>query len=209
MKLKETDLNCQVPHLQVISEGRAKMPPESALLRAKVFVLRHFPPAWERALKRITNKWMNRAAVLSGGETKPNIDLATLAPAQPFQPGDWVKVRSLEEIQATLNHWNQVKGCGFMPEMAAYCGTVQRVLKPMTRFVDERNLTVKKASGIVLLDRVMCQGTAGFGHCDRSCFFFWREEWLEKIGAPADREQRDPRVNGTEAIVFVRELIGS
>ena len=37
------------------------------------------------------------------------------------------------------------------------------------------------AQGIILLDGVMCQGTADFGSCDRSCFFFWREEWLEKI----------------------------
>jgi hypothetical protein len=27
----------------------------------------------------------------------------------------------------------------------------------------------------------MCKGTAEFGTCDRSCFVFWREEWLEKI----------------------------
>jgi hypothetical protein len=67
-----------------------------------------------------------------------------------------------------------------MPEMAQYCGTTQRVLKPMKRFVDERDLLVKKSRGIILLEGVMCQGTAEFGNCDRSCFVFWREEWLEK-----------------------------
>jgi hypothetical protein len=69
-----------------------------------------------------------------------------------------------------------------MPEMIQYCGTFQRVLKRMQRFVDERDLRVKKASGIILLAGVMCQGTADFGSCDRSCLYFWREEWLEKVG---------------------------
>jgi hypothetical protein len=68
-----------------------------------------------------------------------------------------------------------------MPEMAEYCGSTRRVLKPMNRFVDERELRVKKSKGIILLEGVMCQGTGGFGSCDRFCFVFWREEWLEKI----------------------------
>jgi hypothetical protein len=90
-------------------------------------------------------------------------------------------VRSQEEIEATLNHLRQARGCTFMAEMASYCGTVQQVLKPMERFVDERDLRVKKCKGLILLEGVMCQGTTEFGRCDRSCFMFWREEWLEKI----------------------------
>jgi hypothetical protein len=50
------------------------------------------------------------------------------------------------------------------------------------RFVDERDYRVKKASGVVLLEGSLCQGTELYGPCDRSCFFFWREEWLEKVG---------------------------
>jgi len=98
-----------------------------------------------------------------------------------LKAGDLVRVRSKEQIQATLNHWRQLKGCTLMAEMLPYCGTQQRVLKPVERFVDERDLHVKKARGIVLLEGVMCQGTADFGRCDRSCLVFWREEWLEKV----------------------------
>jgi hypothetical protein len=87
----------------------------------------------------------------------------------------------LKEIEATLNHWGQLRGCSFMPEMGVYCGTTQRVLKPMNRFVDERDLRVKKSKGIILLEGVMCQGTADFGSCDRSCLVFGRQEWLKKI----------------------------
>jgi hypothetical protein len=40
---------------------------------------------------------------------------------------------------------------------------------------------MKQCKGIVILENVFCQGTKDFGACDRTCFFFWREEWLEKI----------------------------
>jgi hypothetical protein len=41
---------------------------------------------------------------------------------------------------------------------------------------------MKNIKGIIILDGVFCQGTKDFGACDRTCFYFWREEWLEKIG---------------------------
>jgi hypothetical protein len=98
-----------------------------------------------------------------------------------LKSGDKVKVRSIDEIKDTLNHWNQLKGCSFMEEMKAYCGTTQRVLKRVEKFLDERDYLVKRCNGIVILDGVFCEGTKDFGSCDRTCFFFWREEWLEKI----------------------------
>ena len=84
-------------------------------------------------------------------------------------------------IQATLDAWGEFKRCLFMEDMWPYCGTTQKVLKRVERFVDERDYKVKKASGVVLLEGVICQGTPLFGRCDRCCFYFWREEWLEKV----------------------------
>lgn len=95
--------------------------------------------------------------------------------------GDQVRVRSPEEIEATLDDRQELKGCLFMSEMGDYCGTTQRVLKPMEQFLDERDYRLKRASGIVLLEGAVCQGTAHPAGCDHSCFFFWREEWLEKL----------------------------
>ena len=95
-----------------------------------------------------------------------------------------MRVRSLEEIQKTLNPFKELKGCAFLEDMQKYCGSEQRVLKVMERFLDERDYQVKKARGIVLLEGVFCQGTPVFGPCDRSCLLFWREEWLEKIPEP-------------------------
>lgn len=98
-----------------------------------------------------------------------------------LKPGDLVRVRSSEEIKQALNRWNQLRGCSFMEEMWPYCGTTQRVFKRVEKFLDERDYLMKKCKGIVILEGVMCEGTKDFGACDRSCFFFWREEWLEKI----------------------------
>ena len=58
---------------------------------------------------------------------------------------DLVWVRFKEEIQTTLNNWGQLKGFGFMPEMEQYCGTTQRIYKRVERFVDERDLRVKRS----------------------------------------------------------------
>jgi hypothetical protein len=106
---------------------------------------------------------------------------AQAQPTPALQAGDRVRVRSRQEIQASLNEWNALGGCGFMEEMWAYCGTTQQVLKPVTRFLDERDYKIKRGRRVVILEDVTCQGTLDFGPCDRNCFFFWREEWLEKI----------------------------
>ncbi|HEX2964975.1 MAG TPA: hypothetical protein VHO84_04290 [Syntrophorhabdaceae bacterium] len=105
----------------------------------------------------------------------------TTAVSATLQQGDVVRIRSRGEIQSTLNNWNQLKGCAFMEEMWPYCGTRHKVLKQVKTFLDERDYSTKKCKGIVVLEGLICEGTKDFGVCDRSCHFFWREEWLEKI----------------------------
>lgn len=191
MDLEEIGSNCQIPSLQFMADGIVTNPEESFSRRLKLTIRRHLSPEKERAFKNHTNNSVNRLYRLTGKGAKP-IAAATRIPAA-LTAGDWVRVRSREEIERTLNHWRQVRGCAFMPEMAEYCDTIQRVYKPMHRFVDERDLKVKKSKGIILLDGVRCTGTAEFGSCDRSCLHFWREEWLEKLAdEPASRSGKSP-----------------
>ena len=68
-----------------------------------------------------------------------------------------------------------------MEEMWVFCGTKQRVLKRVNTFLDERDYKMKRCKGIVILDEVMCSGTKDFDHCDRSCFFLGRQEWLKRM----------------------------
>jgi hypothetical protein len=180
MRLQESNLNCQIPCLPLISEGRAEMPALSPVNHARVFVRRHVTPSRNKAIKKFINELIDRYARAVGKSPKPGVAVTAIV-SQPLEAGDWVRVRSLDEIQATLNNWRQLKGCTLLPEMEAYCGTRQHVLKPVRRFVDERDLLVKRTFGVVLLEGLLCQGVAAFGRCDRSCHYFWRQEWLEKI----------------------------
>ena len=183
MKLKETNLNCQIPCLEYIPEGTASTPPISLTRHVKLAVRRRLDANTERSFKNYTNNKINRFCYLIGKDKKPAA-LIKATSSVKLKAGDWVRVRSLEKIESSLNHWHQVRGCTFMPVMAQYCGTTHRVFKHMNRFVDERDKLIKKTSGIILLDGVICRGTPGFGRCDRACLHFWRQEWLEKICEP-------------------------
>ena len=121
--------------------------------------------------------WMSE--VKKGSEKEVNAVPQSVS--KLLKPGDLVQVRSKAEIRATLDRWNQLRNCAFMEEMWDYCGTTQRVFKRVEKFLDERDYLMKKCKGIIILEGVYCEGTKDFGACDRSCFFFWREEWLKKM----------------------------
>ena len=170
---------CQLHRLPDASEGTIKVAPPSLSRRLELALSRRLSPAAKRKLKTYFIRLATPFARPAGGQQ--SVPAPAAASSFNVKAGDRVRVRSKAEIQATLT-WNELKGCGFMPEMEEYCGTTRRVLKPVTRFLDERDYKVKKCNGIVLLEDAICRGTALFGPCDRSCFFFWREEWLEKVG---------------------------
>jgi hypothetical protein len=136
-------------------------------------------PRVKGKLKKHFNGLIDWFYRLTGRDNNVPSAVTTSSGATHLKAGDLVRVRSREEIQATLDHFDELKGCGFLDGMWQYCGTTQRVLKPMEIFLDERDYRVKKCRGIVLLEGLMCQGTEEYGRCDRSCLFFWREEWLE------------------------------
>lgn len=155
--------------------------------RMKLALKRQLGTRMKRRLKSSLNRVVDWFAGLRSKAQKEEAVTAADEAPLGLSAGDLVRVRSREEIEATLNFSGELKGCGFMKDMWGYCGSVHRVLKPVRRFVDERDYRVKRTSGIVLLEDVICEGTELFGSCDRSCFFFWREEWLEKLEENGDR----------------------
>lgn len=167
---------CQLPCVPKFSIGSAEVGGQSIFRRIK----RLLAVPWNYYGK----KWLKKAYYLSvrwQGAAPQQMKAKDMAPAIPFAAGDLVRVRSHEEILSTLDPFKELKGCAFLPEMTQYCGTSQRVLKSMRVFLDERDYKVKKVRGVILLENVICDGTPAFGPCDRCCFLFWREEWLEKI----------------------------
>jgi hypothetical protein len=134
---------------------------------------------FRRSIKKYLIELFNR--LLGRSErVRKNPELDVKLSATSLGAGDVVRVRSLSEVKATLGSNRRLKGCRFMPEMEQYCNTVQRVYKPLERFLNERDYTIRKSKGLVLLENLYCQGNDETGRCDRSCFYFWRVEWLEK-----------------------------
>jgi hypothetical protein len=178
MKLEDIGLNCQMPCLQNLAAGKAQVPPESIKRKLRLFLRRHATSRQVRLIKMKSTQLINW---IVSKFPKKTVDGNKENKTYKLNTGDLVRVRSEEEIRSTLNLWGQLKGCMLIPEMLVYCGTTQKVLKRLERFVDERDYQVKKSNGIVLLEGIHCKGTSDYGRCDRTCFYFWPEEWLEKI----------------------------
>jgi hypothetical protein len=93
--------------------------------------------------------------------------------------GEWVDVRSAEEILATLDKDGRLDGMPFMPEMLQYCGKTLRVFKRAHKTCD----TVYQSGSRTLGDTVhiedsRCDGSA-HGGCQAECMLFWKEAWLK------------------------------
>jgi hypothetical protein len=98
-----------------------------------------------------------------------------------LQPGEWVEVRSLKEIFATLDAQGKLKGLRFNKEMARFCGGRFRVYKRLDKMILESTGELRKIrTPTVLLEGIFCDGKE-HGGCDRSCFCFWREAWLKRV----------------------------
>ena len=181
MKTNSGQPDCQIRAVHCMAEGPQEAVPLGRSIR--LLVRKILGPRRVMMMKRNTYNFLNGYARVGdkGAKSTESIIHTTI---MILKSGDQVRVRSKDEITATLNHWRQLKGCSFLPEMEQYCNTTQRVLKPVERFIDERDLRIRKTKGIVLLEEIICQGTSSFGRCDRNCYYFWRVEWLEKIETP-------------------------
>jgi len=102
-------------------------------------------------------------------------------PARPFRPGDWVEVRSLAEISATLDSEGKLRGLPFMHEMVQFCGKRFPVSKraEKTCFAERQ----RRLGNTVHLGDIRCEGTAHDG-CQLGCLLFWRDEWLKAAPGP-------------------------
>jgi hypothetical protein len=95
--------------------------------------------------------------------------------------GDWVEVRSLEEILATLDSQGQLDNLPFMPEMVECCGKRFRVYKRADKTCDNigRPWSMRRIRDAVHLEGLRCHG-AGHGDCQAACLLFWKEAWLKR-----------------------------
>jgi hypothetical protein len=98
-----------------------------------------------------------------------------------LRKGELVRVRSRDEILATLDENGCLDSLPFMPEMLEHCGQSFPVSGGAHKTCD----TISKTGGrrmqnAVHLADLRCDG-AVHGGCQAACLFFWKEAWLERV----------------------------
>jgi len=106
--------------------------------------------------------------------------------------GDWVVVRSKEEILATLDKNGRLEGLPFMPEMFEYCGRRARVSSSAHKTCGpiQGQYVPLQTTNLVHLG-YRCNGKAHDG-CQNVCMIFWHTAWLRR----ADADASQPTPNG-------------
>src|SRR5689334_9927054 len=98
--------------------------------------------------------------------------------------GEWVEVRSKEEILRTLDSDGRLDGMPFMPEMFAFCGKRFQVYKRAHKTCDTVfPIRARRVDRAVHLE-TRCDGQA-HGGCQAGCLLFWKDAWLKPVDGPA------------------------
>jgi len=101
-----------------------------------------------------------------------------------LRAGDWVEVRSKEEILRTLDRRGQLEKMPFMPEMFDYCGRRLRVVSSAHKTCDTTSGTGgRRMADAVHLEGVRCAGRDYEG-CGAGCLIFWKMAWLKPVTGP-------------------------
>lgn len=133
--------------------------------------------------------------------TKP-----TAAAPGSLRAGDSVRVRSKEEILATLDADGRLDGQPFMPEMLQFAGRelpVDKIAHKTCDTINRPSTGIRRLENTVHLTGARCDGSA-HGGCEAGCLLFFREEWLE---TPEGVPLREGPV-GTSAVATEETLHG-
>jgi hypothetical protein len=141
------------------------------------------------------SRWPRTPGVIPAGGSTPTASLN-------LQQGELVRVRPHEEILQTVTTANLHRGMHWDAELVPYCGGTYRVLRRLTRIIDERTgKMVEMKSPCIVLDSVVCQ--ARYSDCRMLCpkgmYPYWREIWLERVASSGNGEESRP--GETSAIV--------
>jgi hypothetical protein len=115
-----------------------------------------------------------RFRVLGGDRTRTPTEALDLA------PGDVVEVKSVEEIQATLDKNQRNRGLYFDIEQTPYCGERATVRSRVRRIIEEPTGRMIDLPGdCLILDGGICTGRYHV-YCPRAIYSYWREIWLRR-----------------------------
>jgi hypothetical protein len=99
-----------------------------------------------------------------------------------LQPGEWVQVKTKEEIRETLNKHGMNRGLKFTLDMVPHCGKTYRVLRRLENMIDEPSRELIHLKNTVILEDLICKGCGEInGGCPRENYNFLREVWLKRV----------------------------
>jgi hypothetical protein len=103
-----------------------------------------------------------------------------------LRAGDWVEVRSKEEILRTLDARGMLDNMPFMPEMFVHCGQRLQVARAAHKTCDtiSGGYEGRRMNNAVHLEDLRCDG-GGHGGCEAACLIFWKEAWLKRADGGA------------------------
>ncbi len=135
-----------------------------------------------------------RPGQLPAGGPTPSVNLG-------LQVGDLVRVKSGDEILATVDEFLANRGMGFSFEMMAYCGRTFRVSQRLNKLIDEKTGQLRELkNSCLVLEGADCKGSCTRPlNCPRACPPYWREIWLERVNessAASQPEAASLRVDG-------------
>jgi hypothetical protein len=108
-----------------------------------------------------------------------------------LKEGDIVRVKSGDEILATVDEFLLNRGMAFHPEMIAYCGKAFRISQRLSRLIDERTGRLKELkNSCLVLEGADCHGTCTRPlNYPRACPPYRREIWLSRVDSDAAPSQ--------------------
>jgi hypothetical protein len=146
-------------------------------------------------------RWIyDKIQAVGGGDPYPHcvghlpVGSATPSTNLGLKVGELVRVKSRDEILATVDELLFNKGMGFHPEMTPYCGKTFRVGQSLRKLMNEKTgQLVELKNSCLVLEGADCHGRyAPPLSCPRECFPYWREIWLERVHAGPAPSQTTP-----------------
>lgn len=118
-------------------------------------------------------------------------------PPLKLRVGDFVEVRTEQEILATLDESGAIDGLPFMPEMLEFCGKRYRVEKRADKTCNTISvMESRRLCDTVHLEDLRCCGQAHAG-CQAQCYLFWKEAWLKRVDDRSDSRSSPGPLEGS------------
>ncbi len=106
-----------------------------------------------------------------GPHSKGDLDL---------QPGEYVEVRSIDEISRAVGPSSKNRGLLFEPDMVAFVGKKFEVEFRIERMISEETGKMVHLTNTVALKNVHCSGLCT-NNCPRAQALYWREAWVKRV----------------------------